>query len=262
MLALAMRSGLFQNPIGAYLRLEVRRQLRNRRYVVFTIGFPVLLYVLYTAILRSGSDQATIAGIPWTAFFLVSMAAYGAMAASVSQAGAIAAERASGWTRQLRVTPLPGAGYVTTKLVAAVLLTIPSLVLVSAAGILINHVDLRPITWVEVITALAIGSIPFAALGILLGYLLDGDSAQAGSTLTFFALAIFGGLFAPVSSFPDTLVTIAHVLPSYHLAQVGWSVVAGHLPDATDIVVLAAYAVAIGAVAIWRYRATEQRARA
>ena len=260
MLAIAMRRG-FQTPIGAYLRLEVRRQLRNRRYVVFTIGFPVLLYVLYTAILPATSESGTVGGVRWTAYFLVSMAAYGAMAASVSQAGAIAAERASGWTRQLRVTPLPSIGYVLTKLVGAVILTVPSLVLVSVAGIAVNHVDLQPITWIEVVAALAIGSIPFAALGILLGYLLESDSAQAGSTLTFFGLAIFGGLFAPVSSFPDTLATIAHVLPSFHLAQLGWRIVAGQLPDAVDILVLAGYAIVIGGLAIWRYRAAERRAR-
>ena len=38
-------------PFLAYLRLEVRRSLRNRRYLVFTVVFPVMLYVLYTAVL-------------------------------------------------------------------------------------------------------------------------------------------------------------------------------------------------------------------
>ena len=38
-------------PFLAYLRLEVRRSLRNRRYLVFTIVFPVMLYVLYTAVI-------------------------------------------------------------------------------------------------------------------------------------------------------------------------------------------------------------------
>ena len=34
------------DPVSAYLRLEVRRTLRNRRYLVFTIAFPVILYLL------------------------------------------------------------------------------------------------------------------------------------------------------------------------------------------------------------------------
>src|SRR5512146_943055 len=94
-------------PFRAYLRLEVRRSLRNRRYLVFTIVFPVMLYVLYTAILPTSGD-GTVGGLTWPVYFLVSMASYGAIGAAMSQAAPIAIERRQGWARQLRVTPLPG----------------------------------------------------------------------------------------------------------------------------------------------------------
>ena len=38
--------------------------------------------------------------------------------------------------------------------------------------------------------------------GLLLGYLLDAESAQGGMVLCFFSLAILGGLFAPLEAFP------------------------------------------------------------
>ncbi len=130
-------------PFLAYLRLEVRRSLRNRRYLVFTIVFPVLLYVLYTAVVPTGSDpDATLDGLTWPVYFLVSMAAYGAIGAAMSQAVPVATERRQGWARQLRVTPLPSLAYVATKVVSAVLLTIPALALVGLAGQVINHVDI------------------------------------------------------------------------------------------------------------------------
>ena len=225
MIAIAARRGL-QTPLGAYLRLEIERQLRNRRYVVFTIAFPVILYVLYTGIFTDGTD-GLVGGLAWPVYFLVSMASYGAIGASMSQANPIAAERASGWTRQLRVTPLPGAAYVLTKLVAAICLTVPALVLVSAAGLAVNHVDLAPLTWLDLIASLAIASMPFAAFGLLIGYVFDSESAQGAMVLTFFTMAILGGLFAPVESFPTMLATIAHVLPSYHLAAIGRAAAAG-----------------------------------
>ena len=125
----------------AYLRLEVRRSLRNRRYLVFTIAFPVALYVLYTAVIPA-APGASIDGLAWPVFFLASMAAYGAIGAAMSQAAPIAMERRGGWARQLRVTPLPGPAYVPTKVAAAVAVTVPALVLVAGAGLLVNHVDL------------------------------------------------------------------------------------------------------------------------
>jgi len=257
MLAVATRLA-DRSPIGSYLRLELRRQLRNRRFVIITVALPVILYVLYTAVLDV-SKGTTIDGLPWPVFFLVSMAAYGAMAAAITQANAIAAERASGWTRQLRVTPLPSTSYVLTKLATAILLTAPALAIVSLAAITVNHVDLPPRAWLELLVALSLGSLPFAALAILLGYTLESDSVQGAVTLTFFGLAILGGLFAPVDSFPPTLATIARMLPSYHLAALGRGVVANGVPDPVDVIVLVAYALVFGVLAGWRYIAAEQR---
>ena len=250
-------------PFLAYLRLEVRRSLRNRRYLVFTIVFPVLLYVLYTAVVPTGSDpNATLDGLTWPVYFLVSMAAYGAIGAAMSQAVPVATERRQGWARQLRVTPLPSLAYVATKVVSAVLLTIPALALVGLAGQVINHVDIGVSTWVATIVALALTSVPFAALGLLIGYTLDVESAQGGMVLSYFTLAILGGLFTPLPMLPDGIATIGRVLPSSHYANVGRSVVAGKLPDPVDVLVLAAWGIVLGALAAWRYVADERSGRA
>ena len=247
-------------PFLAYLRLEVRRALRNRRYVVFTIVFPVVLYVLYTAVLPA-TDAGTIDGLPWSVYFLVSMAAYGAIGAAMSQAVPIATERRQGWARQLRVTPLPSVAWVAAKVATAVVLTVPALVLVGAAGQVVNHVDLGLGTWGVTVVVMALAAIPFAAIGLLIGYLFDAESAQGGMVLVFFSLAIFGGLFAPLEAMPAGIATIGRMLPSSHFANLGRSVVAGRVPDPVDVLVLTAWAVAIGAVAAWRYAADERSGR-
>jgi ABC-2 type transport system permease protein len=244
-----------------YAQLEVRRVFRNRRYLMFGIGFPILFYLLYTGVLERGSAVGSIDGLPWPTYFMVSMAAYGAMIAGLFSAQVIAGERSQGWVRLLRVTPLPPAVYVGTKLLVSLVVTLPAVLLVVAAGMLANHVDVAPVDLVGLVVALVIGSVPFAALGILLGYLFDQNSAQGAVMITNFGLAILGGLWAPTASFPDGLVTIAKVLPSYHFGNLGRSVVAGGVPDVVDIAVLAGYAVVIGALVFWRYRSEELRAR-
>jgi ABC-2 type transport system permease protein len=259
---LAVSAAPATSPFRTYLQMEVRRTLRNRRYLVFTVVFPVMIYVLYTAILPSTGSTDTLDGLTWPAYFLVSMATYGAMGAAMSQAAPIAIERRGGWVRQLRATPLPGRAYVGAKVASSVILTVPALVLVAAAGILVNHVALGAGQLLAVVLALAVGSIPFAAVGLLIGYLLDADSAQGGMVLVYFSAAILGGLFAPLEAFPDWLATIGHVLPSSHLASLGRSAAAGRLPDAADVVVLAAWAAGLGAAAAWCYRRDERSGRA
>lgn len=248
-------------PLRAFVAIELRRALRNRRYVMFAIAFPVLFYLLYTGVLSGAAadPNADVGGIPWRTYFMVSMATYAALAAAIGGAIVIAHDRASGWTRQLRVTPLPPVAYVAGKLLVSYVVTVPAIAAVMVAGLAVNHVDLPPVAWAQLFVSLVVGSLPFAALGLLIGYVTDTNSAQGAMMLSIFGLAILGGLWAPISSFPDTVATIGRMLPSFRLADLGRDAVAGAGPDLTDIAVLVAYALAIGALVAWRYRGATLR---
>ena len=105
MTALALGPSPLQTTV-VYLRLEVPRTLRNRRLIMLTIVFPVTFYLLFTQVLTGGARL----GNDERAFLMVSMASYGAIGATLSAAVRVAMERTNGWTRQLRVTPLPALG--------------------------------------------------------------------------------------------------------------------------------------------------------
>jgi ABC-2 type transport system permease protein len=243
--------------LGSYLAFDLRRALRNRRYAMFAIGFPVVFYLLYTGLLLGGAKPDPT----WNAFYMVSMMAYGMIGAALSTAIPISQERATGWTRQLRLTPLPAAAWVATKMAVAYVTSLPALILVGSAAFLVNHVDLPLTTWVAILASLAIGVLPFVGLGLLFGFVLDASAAQGAVTISYIGLAILGGLWAPVSTFPDSLATIAKMLPTYHFANLGWESLTTGLPDLVDAAVVAAYAVAIFALVAWRYRVGEQRTR-
>ena len=249
-------------PVSAYLRLELRRKLRDRRFLVLAAFFPIVLYAVYTSVLSKSGPQRDIAGIPWTASFMISMATYGAMGAAMSWASTIAVERRSGWVRQLHATPLPPAGYVVVKVAVTLLTIMPAVVLIFVAARVLNGVQLPIATWLTLVACLVIGSIPFAALAVALGYAMRPESAQPVVMLLYFGMALLGGLFAPLDSFPDAVATIGRVLPSYRLADLGWRVLAGNGVDPEDVMILAAWTVAFGALALVRYRADEQRAGA
>jgi ABC-2 type transport system permease protein len=248
--------------LRAFVTLEVRRAFRNRRYLLFAVGFPTVFYLLYTGVLSGASadPSAQVGGMPWRTYFMVSMATYAAIIAAIGGAVVIADERASGWTRQLRVTPLPAAAYVAGKLIVSYVVTIPAIAAVLLAGLLVNHVELSIVAWAQLLVTLVVGSLPFAAIGLLIGYVFDAGSAQGAMMVTFFSLAILGGLWAPITSFPDTLATIGRMLPSFRLAELGRDAAIGALPDLATIAILLAYAAVIGALVAWRYRTIEATA--
>ena len=256
-MAATARTVTSAGAISAYLRFEVPRTLRNRRFIVLAIGFPVLFYLLFTRVLTgtTGVDPAA------EAFGMVSIAAFGAIGASLSGAVRVAMERTNGWTRQLRVTPLPSVAYVTTKVASGYLTAVPPIALVMVVAFVVNGVSLPVTTWLAIFIALAVGAIPFAALGVLIGYVFEESTAQLVFTISYVGLAVLGGLWTPISAFPDTLATLARLTPSYHYANLGWTALAGQPLDVTDVVVLAIYALAFVAILAWRYRVSEQKAR-
>lgn len=177
--------------MAAYLWFEVRRVLRDRRYLIFTIAFPLAIYLLFTHVNDQGGGS--VDGVGVAAYLMASMAAYGAMGGALSATSVrLAAERSSGWVRQLRATPLPAHSYLVVKLLAALSLALPVVVLVALAGALVNGVHLEAVRWVELVGLLWIGTLPFAGLGILLGYLLDVNSAQPAMVGVYLALAVLG----------------------------------------------------------------------
>jgi ABC-2 type transport system permease protein len=239
----------------SYLRVEVLRMLRNRRYVIFAFVVPVGFYLLFQGLAGGKGGTATIRGADPRAWLMVSMAAYSAMLTGTFVGGArLAAERASGWTRQLRVTPLPAWGNLAAKVGAALALALPSLLLVGAAGVVVGDVHLEGGQWLQLLGMMWLGSLPFIALGLLVGYWLDTDTAQAVTVVSSMVLSVLGGIWIPTPTMPATMRQLAHALPSYHFGDLGWRTIAGQAPALNDGLILAAYAVVFAALAAWRYR--------
>ena len=174
---------------ATFLRIEVRRTLRSPRYALFTIGVPVGLFLVLASLYGSGTQD----GISGTAWIMVSMSVFGAMAAAVAIGGRIAGERAIGWTRQLRLTALSGRAYVAGKAVTAFLVAVPALALVYAVGAAFEGVRLHASQWAEAAGWSLVALAPFVAMGIWLGQWLTVDVLGAVSGALFTALGILGG---------------------------------------------------------------------
>jgi ABC-2 type transport system permease protein len=238
--------------MGTYLLLEVKRTLRNVPFLLYTVGFPVAFYLLFTTIFGGAGGGDTR---QWAARYMVSMALYGSMGAALTGVGArIATERTRGWTRQLALTPMRPAAYLAVKGTAAVLLTLPVIVLVMLAGRLVNGVQLPVGTWLALVPLLWLATLPFTALGIAIGYSLRDEVATGVSVAVLMLLAIGGGLWLPVELFPGWLAHVARALPSYRGGEFAWRVLDGHQPFTTGALIFGGWLVALAALAGWRFR--------
>ena len=136
-------------PLGGFnttiLRIELRRMVRNRRTIIFTLVMPVLLYLIIGANDTYGDDRAGSGNV--SAYILISMAAYGAVLAATSGGAMVATERALGWSRQLRLTPLSPIAYIATKAVVALAFGALSVAAVNVVGKLNGKAEMPTHVW-------------------------------------------------------------------------------------------------------------------
>lgn len=239
-----------------YLRVELVRLLRNRRLLIFSVLMPSLLLFIIGNTTKGGD----VNGVSATAYIMVSMGIYGAMTAAIGSGGTIAVERGLGWNRQLRLTPLNPGRYVLTKLLLALLLAIPPLLVTYAVGVLALDVRLSADVWAQVFLGSWLGAVPFAALGVVIGYVAKPDSVQQVSGLLYMLLAVFGGLWVPIEAMPHLMRVIADYTPAYWAGKVARGPLFHGELEARSVVVLLVWAVALGLLALRRFRTDTARA--
>ena len=241
-----------------FLALELRRALRDVRYLVIAVAMPIGLYLLFTGLFGSHSQQAL--GLPQSVELMVAMIAYGAMWAVFSATGPrIAHERAIGWTRQLRVTPLAPASALSGKLVTALAAALPAMLAVALTAMVSHHVHLSAAQWLALFAAMWAAVLPLALLGLAIGYLAGDDIAFPLTMALYFALGALGGLGMPLSTMPHLMQGIGQALPSNGLAELGWRIAGGQASATRAVLVLTAWTLGSGLVALFAYRRHDTR---
>src|SRR6478672_3021373 len=149
-----------------YLRYELLRTVRNTRFFIFSLVFPLILFY----VVAGANKTLTLGNIPFPTYYMAGMISWGTMAAVISGGARIAAERSVGWNRQLRLTPLSTRMYFRTKVLTGYVMALCTLVLLYIAGSTLG-VRLSAGHWLHMTGFILIGLVPFAVLGILLGHL-------------------------------------------------------------------------------------------
>ncbi|HSZ46773.1 MAG TPA: ABC transporter permease [Streptosporangiaceae bacterium] len=234
------------------LQLEVRRLLRNRRTLIITLIFPVFFFLIFGLNKAYASDKIGHGNI--AAFIMISLGLYGAVAATMFGGAMVSIERAQGWSRQLRLTPLAPAAYISMKVLTSLILGAGSLAVVYIAGLLTHKASMPAYIWVATGFSVWIGSLLFAALGLFLGYLLPTENVMQLMSLVLTLLSFGGGLFIPISQFPQTVQDVAKWTPLYGLNQLVHTPLLGNGVDWTWVVNVVFWLAIFVGGAVWRFR--------
>jgi ABC-2 type transport system permease protein len=120
--------------------------------------------------------------------------------------------------KQLSLTPLTKMEWLASKVLWYIVLTTVSFLLMVTVGFLAFGVHVTLTVWL--IPFLLLGPMLFASLGMLVGTVTKNpETAGIIGNIVTFPMMFLAGTFFPISSMPQYLQSIAHVLPLFYIVE-------------------------------------------
>ena len=200
----------------AYLqeaRSECLRYLRNPGFLVPTLAFPTVFYLMFGVLLNRGDGGHMARNL------LAAYATFGVIAPGLFGFGvSLAFERDNGLLTLKRALPMPPLAYLVGKMTMALGVAAVVVAALLALAVGVAHVALSPAQALQLFVTAVFGTLPFCALGLLIGTLVKGQAAPAVINLVYLPMAVLSGLWFPVDRIP-ALHAMAPIWPAWHLDQ-------------------------------------------
>lgn len=241
---------------------QLRLTLRTPQAIFFTIGFPLVLLTLFSALLQGPDGVVTVAGgkVAFAQFFTPSIAAFATLTSCFTAITVgIAMERDAGILKRVRSTPLPTPVFVAARVVDKLVLALAATVVLFAVGVLAFGVHVYPRLLPAAIVTFLVGAVSFCALGMALGAVVPtASSAVPIVNLVVLPMMVLSGVFSPLEQAPAWLRHVAEAFPLSHLVRALGGAFSPHTAGWgfawADLGVMLAWGAAGALVAVWRFR--------
>ena len=237
--------------VGVHARVALLDLFRTPSYVVPTVVFPAMFFVLFDVpFARAHASIANLATLAFVAWAIVGVAVY-QFGVGISQ------ERGRPWERYQRTLPVSTAVRFAARVVCAMVFGAAAALCVALVARALTPIDLSGLQWFQVFVYAIVAGVPFVLFGIAIGYWLPARASVAVGTACNLLLAYAGGLWMPPRDLPAIVARISPFLPTRQFADLLWSVTGARFPIGA-VLGLALYALAFAAAATIGYRRDEK----
>lgn len=230
-----------------HYRTHMVELLRLPSFAVSTLLLPSLLFLFFGA---SAADTPARAG-----FFAASWGIYGVLGVAFFQFGVgIAQAREKPWDTYLRILPTGSGPRIAAQVLTALSFAAASVAPVFVLAILINGLSISAADVVRTMIALTVGAVPFALMGIAIGFSVGARASVPIAHLAYFPLAFLGGLWLPPDSLPGVVQKISLLTPTRHYGEITWAAVGGRPWPLESWLWLAGYGLVFALLAVRAYK--------
>lgn len=202
--------------VATFFKTEFKVMFRKKLYLFMSIFLPLAFYLLFTSLL----DLPEEAKEPFYKEYMYSMTVFSLLNfCMLSFPLDMIEERNNGWYKHLMSTPLKPSQYYLVKVLKTMCQFLGAIIVIFTVAHLYKDVSMNLSDWLLSGVTLWVGASLFLTLGLIIAQFSDSQKASSVANLLNMAMAIVGGLWFPINTFPDWLQTISKKMPTYHLKQ-------------------------------------------
>ena len=233
--------------IRTYLGIEIKMLFRKKVYLALSILLPLVFYLLFTSIIDIPSTQQEIFYKEYMySMVTFSLTSFCLMSFPVD----LIEEHQIGWQKQLLNTRMSYPAYYMTKVFKTMIQFALSIVVIFIVAATVRNISMSVNEWLISGVTLWICASLFLSIGILLAQVNDLQKASSLGNILYIVLAMVGGLWFPVSQFPEWLKVIAYKSPTYHMKQIALDIGKGEHFNWQSMLVLLIYSVIFVGIAL------------
>lgn len=242
--------------LAALTRTQSKVFLREPLAVFFGLVFPALLLVVIGMVFPGATNASPdLGGRSLVEVYAPVSITLGLATVALSLLPAtLGGDREKGILRRLSTTPAHPRTLVAAHLmVQLVVVTIATLAAILIGMLVFGLPFPESPAWFLV--SYALGAISLLSVGILIGAVVStANSGQAIGMLLYFPLLFFAGVYIPLQVMPEGVRTVSNYVPSGAAVQALSASWVGDMPQATSLLVMAAYVLVAGSLAIRLFR--------
>lgn len=226
-----------RSAVAAQTKLELAMTLRRGESLLVTLAIPIGILVFFGKV----NPLSSITGDPID-FLVPGVLSLAVMASAMVSLGiATGFERRYGVLKRLGSTPLSRGGLLAAKTLNVLVIEVLQVVAIVATGVALGW-KLES-TIIPAIGVLLLGTIAFAGIGMLMAGTLRAEANLALANAAFLVLMFLGGMAYPLAKLPNTVESVARLLPAAALAECVRAVLGHHSFPVGNFVVLVVWAI-------------------
>jgi ABC-2 type transport system permease protein len=200
--------------VAHQFRYDQKAFWRNPAAVFFTVGFPVILLLIFATVFGDQTIDVK-GGIDTTAYYVPAIITVAVISATMqSLAMSLVIAREDGRLKRGRGTPMPAWVFIAGRVGNSIVVALMMLALIAGLGRVLYGVAIPWGQLPELVVVLAVGSAAFCCLGIALTAAIPSQDAAAPIVnALLLPLYFLSGVFIPEDELPDGVVNFANHFP-------------------------------------------------